>query len=155
LPLILLPEGFEYRTYSWAGDPMTNGAPTPDQHDGMGAIVTQGGGDALEVTIVRNHERARGVRSSRLRSDASSGKNGILRPGHDDAPVPRQAVGERQPSLGGTIYNCAGGRRPEAPGFPAKRRSHDSRRKEGAARPTPKCAQAENISRSRSSTWAA
>ena len=30
LPLILLPEGFEYRTYSWAGDPMTNGAPTPD-----------------------------------------------------------------------------------------------------------------------------
>ena len=37
---------------------MTGGAPTPDQHDGMGVIATKGRGDALEVTLVRNHERA-------------------------------------------------------------------------------------------------
>ena len=58
LPLILLPEGFQYRTFSWSGDPMPNGAPTPDQHDGMGVIATNGSGDDLEVTLVRNHERA-------------------------------------------------------------------------------------------------
>ena len=58
LPLILLPEGFYYRTYSWSGDAMPGGAPTPDQHDGMGVIATKGSGDDLEVTLVRNHERA-------------------------------------------------------------------------------------------------
>ena len=93
---------------------MTNGAPTPDQHDGMGAILTQGRGEALEVTIVRNHERARGspIVSPAL-YDASVGQE--RHPagrGHDDAPVPRQAVGERRASLGGTIYNCAGGATP-------------------------------------------
>ena len=42
LPLILLPEGFQYRTYSWDGDPMTNGASTPGLHDGMGVVSTRG-----------------------------------------------------------------------------------------------------------------
>jgi len=64
LPLILLPEGFQYRTYSWAGDPMTNGEPTPDLHDGMGVIATRGRGEELEVTLVRNHERAQRLNNS-------------------------------------------------------------------------------------------
>ena len=114
LPLIRLPEGFEYRTYSWAGDPMTNGAPTPDLHDGMGTILTQGRGEALEVTIVRNHERARGspIVSPAL-YDASSGKNGILPAG---GTTTLQFRGRQwasvEPSLSGTIYNCAGGATP-------------------------------------------
>ena len=57
LPLIYLPEGFEYRSYSWSGDPMSDGAPAPDAHDGMGVVAAKGSGDDLEVTLVRNHER--------------------------------------------------------------------------------------------------
>src|SRR5262245_45575878 len=60
LPLILLPEGFQYRSYSWDGDPMTNGAAAPGLHDGMGVVATKGRGDDLEVTLIRNHERAKG-----------------------------------------------------------------------------------------------
>ena len=30
LPLILLPEGFEYRSFSWSGDTMPNGQPAPE-----------------------------------------------------------------------------------------------------------------------------
>src|SRR5262245_33196972 len=80
LPLILLPEGFQYRSFSWTGDAMTNGEPTPDQHDGMGVVATQGQGDALEVTLVRNHERARGeVILAPSRYDTSSrGEEGLL-----------------------------------------------------------------------------
>ena len=112
LPLILLPEGFEYRTFSWAGDPMTDGAPTPDQHDGMGAIARRAA--ATPRGDDRAQSRARRWQSDRLASryDTSSGKTASCRAGHDDAPVPRQAVGSVEPSLGGTIYNCAGGATP-------------------------------------------
>ena len=112
LPLIRLPEGFEYRTYSWAGDPMTNGEPTPDAHDGMGVIAAQGRGEARQITLVRNHERAIA--------------NPILAPARYDRATPAGQGfapaggtttltfrGRRwqgvEPSLGGTIYNCAGG----------------------------------------------
>jgi secreted PhoX family phosphatase len=112
LPLIQLPNGFEYRTYSWAGDPMTNGEPTPELHDGMGVIAARGSGAEREITLVRNHERALA--------------NPILAPARYDTATPagqgfapaggtttlrfrgRRWVGV-EPSLGGTIYNCAGG----------------------------------------------
>ncbi len=114
LPLILLPEGFQYRTYSWAGDPMTNGAPTPDQHDGMGVVATRGRGETLQATIVRNHERAKGRPiAAPAHYDASSGKDGILPAG---GTTTLQFRGRQwasvEPSLGGTIYNCAGGATP-------------------------------------------
>ena len=114
LPLILLPEGFQYRTYSWSGDSMTNGVPTPDQHDGMGVIATHGRGDTLQATIVRNHERASGspIAAPSL-YDASSGKVGTLPAG---GTTTLQFRGRQwasvEPSLGGTIYNCAGGATP-------------------------------------------
>ncbi|MDM0108710.1 DUF839 domain-containing protein [Variovorax sp. J22R24] len=69
LPLLALPEGFEYRSYGWSGDAMTDGRPTPDSHDGMGVLrVTRGDSDSSGLReldrpdvsvslVVRNHER--------------------------------------------------------------------------------------------------
>ena len=115
LPLIYLPEGFEYRTYSWAGDPMSDGTPAPDAHDGMGVVAASGRGDSLEVTLVRNHER--GFASPILapsRYDTVTPAGQAFAPGGGTTTLSfhgRRWVGVR-PSLGGTIYNCAGGATP-------------------------------------------
>src|SRR5262245_37493556 len=115
LPLILLPEGFQYRSYSWSGDAMTNGEPAPDLHDGMGVVATQGQGEALEVTLVRNHERARGnpiLAPSRYDTSGRT-RDGIVPAGGTTTLRfrGREFTGV-EPSLGGTIYNCAGGTTP-------------------------------------------
>jgi len=115
LPLILLPEGFRYRTFSWSGDAMTNGEPTPDLHDGMGVIAAHGRGDDLEVTLVRNHERAISHPIlAKARYDRSSPTGQGFAPAGGTTTLRfrgRQWVGS-EPSLGGTIYNCAGGATP-------------------------------------------
>src|SRR5262245_24935177 len=61
LPLLLLPKGFEYISYGWTGDRMSDGAPTPSAHDGMAAFkVSKGHGHRWHhrdrVHLVRNHE---------------------------------------------------------------------------------------------------
>ncbi len=115
LPLILLPEGFQYRTYSWTGDPMTDGAPAPSHHDGMGVIATRGRGEELEVTLVRNHERARGsIIRAPARYDTTAPETTEFLPAGGTTTLRfrgRQWVSV-EPSLGGTIYNCAGGATP-------------------------------------------
>jgi secreted PhoX family phosphatase len=114
LPLILLPEGFEYRSFSWTGDAMGNGDPTPDSHDGMGVVASRGRGDALEVTLVRNHERAFGnaIRAP-ARYDTVAAAGGLLPAGGTTTLRfrGRRWIGA-EPSLGGTIFNCAGGATP-------------------------------------------
>ena len=112
LVLLMLPEGFEYRSYSWSGDPMTTGEPTPDAHDGMGVIAATRLGSEIEVTLVRNHERelASPIRAPGCYDTA-------VPTGQRDAPgggtTTLRFRGRRwlgvEPSLGGTIYNCAGG----------------------------------------------
>jgi uncharacterized protein len=114
LPLILLPEGFEYRSFSWTGDAMANGDPAPDAHDGMGVVASHGAGDALEVTLVRNHERALGKPIRAPASyDAVPTAGGLLPAG---GTTTLRFRGRRwlgaEPSLGGTIFNCAGGATP-------------------------------------------
>ena len=112
LPLLMLPEGFEYRSYSWSGDPMTNGEPTPDAHDGMGVIAAARLGSEIDVTLVRNHERAL---ASPIRAPGCY--DTAVPTGQGDAPgggtTTLRFRGRRwlsaEPSLGGTIYNCAGG----------------------------------------------
>jgi uncharacterized protein len=52
--LLALPEGFSYSSSGWTGDPLRDGRPTPGNHDGMAAVMTQRGGP--RVTLVRNHE---------------------------------------------------------------------------------------------------
>ncbi len=112
LPLILLPKGFEYRSYSWSGDALSNGQLVPDAHDGMGVIHAAGRGPRLELTLVRNHERAF---SSPIAAPACYDTKAPL--GQAFAPgggtTTLRFRGRRwisaAASLGGTIYNCAGG----------------------------------------------
>ena len=112
LPLLMLPEGFEYRSYSWTGDPMTNGQPTPALHDGMGVIFAERRDAENELVLVRNHE-----------CDLT---RPIIAPGRYDTAIPDGESmppgggttnltfrGRRwisvEPSLGGTLVNCSGG----------------------------------------------
>jgi uncharacterized protein len=59
LPLLQLPPGFEYRSFGWSGDPMSDGRPTPSNHDGMAVVDTHRyrQGHGLGLVLVRNHER--------------------------------------------------------------------------------------------------
>jgi secreted PhoX family phosphatase len=112
LPLIVLPEGFEYRSYSWTGDPMSDGSPTPDAHDGMGVIATRRVDGELEVTLVRNHERAIAAPiQAPARYDTKARGDRDFAPAGGTTTLKfrgRRWISAR-PSLGGTIYNCAGG----------------------------------------------
>jgi secreted PhoX family phosphatase len=115
LRLLRLPEGFSYRTFSWAGDRMAGGQHVPPNHDGMGVVhAERRGGDTI-VTLIRNHESAH--------------SEPILAPARYDTAIPpgqrfapgggtttlrfsgREWLGA-EASLGGTFYNCAGGTTP-------------------------------------------
>ena len=103
LPLLRLPEGFRYRTFSWAGTPLHDGNTVPAAADGMG-VVRQ---DGSRVTLVRNHEL-----------QGSSGPMGDPANAYDNTPggtttlvfdTAREMLVDSWVSLGGTLYNCAGG----------------------------------------------
>jgi secreted PhoX family phosphatase len=106
LPLIALPEGFKYVTFGWTGDPLTNGAPTPGVHDGMAAFAA---GRGL-VRLVRNHERGTGTPFAPISGVydplAAGGTTTLLFDAHKGELV------SAEPSLSGTIRNCAGGPTP-------------------------------------------
>jgi secreted PhoX family phosphatase len=102
LPLLMLPEGFEYLSLGWTGEPMSDGTLTPGAHDGMAAFQGRKG----VIRLVRNHEldgpgtpfttvaydgRARGGTTT-LEFDTREGR----------------LIGS-WPSLSGTVRNCAGG----------------------------------------------
>ena len=112
LPLLMLPAGFEYRSYSWTGDPMTNGRPTPEYHDGMGVIAVERRGEETDLVLVRNHER--GFASpivAPARYDSALGGNHFHPPGGGTTTLVfrnREWVSV-EPSLCGTLINCAGG----------------------------------------------
>ncbi len=104
LELLLLPRGFEYISYSWTGDRMSDGTPTPSAHDGMAAFRR---GD--EVTLVRNHEQ--GSFSGKFTDpaydpDANGGTSTLV-----FDPDAGEFTGS-EASLSGTIRNCAGGPTP-------------------------------------------
>ena len=103
LPLLRLPEGFRYRTLSWAGSVLHDGRPVPGAADGMGVVAQ----DGSRVTLVRNHEL-----------HGNSGPMGDPALAYDDLPggtttlvfdTAREALVDSWVSLGGTLYNCAGG----------------------------------------------
>ena len=106
LPLIALPEGFRYLSFGWTGDPLANGAPTPGAHDGMAAFAA---GKGL-VRIVRNHERGAGTpfapASATYDSIAGGGTTTLVFDTHNGTLV------SAEPSISGTIRNCAGGPTP-------------------------------------------
>ncbi len=108
LELLLLPKGFEYISYGWTNDPMSDGKPTPGSHDGMAAFRTEDG-----VRLVRNHER--GLSSSGSIAPASSTYDPAAGGGTTNLRFDPDAGEwlESYASLGGTIRNCAGGPTPE------------------------------------------
>jgi uncharacterized protein len=140
LPLLRLPPGFSYKSYGWTGDPMTTGGNTPSNHDGMAVVRSRRVGRALELTLVRNHERGAG--SLIAAAGIYSGGTITIPPGVATAQFPvgtsypngsagftagfTGTVGggttnlvfrggdwvESHPSLGGTAVNCAGGPTP-------------------------------------------
>ncbi|HEX7277508.1 MAG TPA: alkaline phosphatase PhoX [Acidimicrobiales bacterium] len=105
LELLLLPRGFEYMSFGWRNDPMSDGIATPSSHDGMAAFRR---GDL--VHLVRNHERDGGVPFAgpdRVYDGAAAGGTTNLVFDPD-----RAVVVESYASLSGTIRNCAGGPTP-------------------------------------------
>ena len=56
LELLKLPRGFEYVSFGWRNDVMSDGTPTPGSHDGMAAFR-----DGDLVRLVRNHEQGNGT----------------------------------------------------------------------------------------------
>lgn len=116
LALLQLPEGFEYCSYGWAGDPMDDGTPSPGRHDGMAVVQAQGEGRDRELVLVRNHEiglASRLIRASAL-YDGDHGRLDGRCAGGGTVNLRfrgRQWVG-MTPSLGGTLVNCSGGATP-------------------------------------------
>lgn len=106
LPLIELPEGFKYVSFGWTGDLLANSMPTPGAHDGMGALDA---GTGL-ARLVRNHERGLGTPFSPPEAVydplAGGGTTTLLFDTHKGQLV------SAEPSLSGTIRNCAGGLTP-------------------------------------------
>jgi uncharacterized protein len=117
LPLLQLPRGFIYKSIGWTGDMMSNGQPVPPRHDGMAAIAARGRGYfANELVLIRNHENGIGP----LIGDSVYDKNtvavgsesGTLGGGTTSIRLRGLRMESIEPSLGGTLVNCAGGATP-------------------------------------------
>jgi uncharacterized protein len=117
LPLLKLPEGFSYKSYGWTGDMMSDGQPTPGAHDGMGVVRTRRVGRAVEMVLVRNHERGN---SSAPIITPTTGYDTVANVPTSGSPT-RPGGGTTNlifrggdwvsavASLSGTLTNCAGG----------------------------------------------
>ncbi|GGS31063.1 PhoX family protein [Actinokineospora fastidiosa] len=105
LALLSLPRGFEYLTFGWTGDAMSDGVATPGAHDGMAAFRRGDG----KVAIVRNHEVGayRGAFTETAYNPTAGGGTTTLVFDPDKGEFT-----ESWASLGGTIRNCAGGPTP-------------------------------------------
>jgi secreted PhoX family phosphatase len=103
LPILRLPEGFRYKSLSWAGTSLHDGHTVPGAADGMGVVRQEG----TRVTMVRNHEL-----------HGSTEPIGDFRNAYDEAPggtttlvfdTEKEELVDSWVSLGGTLNNCAGG----------------------------------------------
>ncbi|UCE86782.1 MAG: DUF839 domain-containing protein [Deltaproteobacteria bacterium] len=114
LPLLRLPREFQYVSMSWTGDPMTHEGRVPGSHDGGAALP----GPAGRVHYVRNHEQsfrpdvpslAAPFAPRNTSYDAGNAPGGTTTVVFD----PKQGRHVRtEPSLSGTVRNCAGGPTP-------------------------------------------
>jgi len=111
LPLLKLPRGFQYTSFSWTGDMMSDGQPTPSSHDGMAVVASEG----RSLTLIRNHEKGAGslitgggiydnVFNEGLGGSPAGGTTRLK----FDGRTWKTAAG----SLGGTLTNCCGGGTP-------------------------------------------
>jgi secreted PhoX family phosphatase len=103
LPLLLLPEGFRYRSFSWAGTPLHDGHAVPRLADGMGVVRN----DGSRVTLVRNHElrgSSGAIGDPEYAYDVTGGGTTTL-----VFDTREERLLDSWVSLGGTLMNCAGG----------------------------------------------
>ena len=105
LELLKLPRGFEYVSFGWRNDRMSDGTPTPSNHDGMAAFR-----DGDLVRLVRNHERGNGTPFA----PAGAVYDPLAGGGTTTLVFDPEAgtLVEDYASLSGTIRNCAGGPTP-------------------------------------------
>jgi hypothetical protein len=107
LELLKLPQGFEYLSFGWTNDPMSDGRKTPSSHDGMAAFR-----DGDIVRLVRNHERGAGTPFAPAGATYDAAAGGGTTTLMFDPDSGRLI--EDHASLSGTIRNCAGGPTPRA-----------------------------------------
>lgn len=113
LPLLKLPRGFTYRSFSWRGDLMSDGTRVAGAHDGMG-VVSVGGPGNRDVFLIRNHELGAGalISASAQYDTAQQTVEGTTGRPAGGCSVLRVRNGElidHRATLGGTTVNCAGG----------------------------------------------
>jgi uncharacterized protein len=112
LPILSLPEGFEYSVVSSTGDVMTDGSLVPADHDGMAAFD----GPRGTTILVRNHELApTGGDASKPQVVAPPELmyDPVCRGGTTTLVFDQQGrLLEDFASLAGTFNNCAGGLTP-------------------------------------------
>jgi len=101
---IALPEGFKYRTFSAAGETMSDGHLVPLGHDGMGVFNMNG-----RFRLVRNHEDRNAAGAGSVAVDAKAydragGGTTTLVVNPFTRELERDFI-----SLSGTTVNCAGG----------------------------------------------
>src|SRR5918995_2168597 len=104
---LALPKGFKYKLISRAGDPMSDGSPTPGIFDGMAAYDGPHG----TTVLIRNHENR--SRAGEVTVVVPAGKrydpNVNVRGGNTKLVVGRDREVVRDFAvLGGTHTNCAG-----------------------------------------------
>lgn len=108
---LALPDGFQYNVIGKAGEPMTNGQPTPILHDGMAVFMS----DTLPDSwiLIRNHENTNFAGTSGAVSGTppydvlAAGGTTTLIIDKESHLVTNDFV-----SLSGTVRNCAGGTTP-------------------------------------------
>jgi hypothetical protein len=106
LPLLQLPDGFRYLSYSWTGDRLSDGTPCPNLHDGMAVVDQQGASGRL--ILVRNHETGAGTPYVKKKAITFAGDGG----GGTTNLIFNAKTGSWEKAwstLAGTIRNCAGG----------------------------------------------
>jgi len=115
LPLLKLPRGFSYSTFSWQGDRMSDGNRVRESHDGMG-VVGLGGPGNRDVFLIRNHEARRSstiLQCPGQYDTATQNFDGLgsgqLGGGCDVLRVRNGKLLDHRATIGGTIVNCAGG----------------------------------------------
>src|SRR5262245_42829759 len=106
LPLLQLPDGFRYLSYSWTGDPLEDGTPCPSLHDGMAVVDAQG--NSGHLILVRNHEPSAGEPYIHrppitYANDGGGGTTNLI------FNTRREQWEKAWATLAGTIRNCAGG----------------------------------------------
>ncbi len=118
LPLIELPAGFSYKSYGWRGDIMSDGLPTPGNHDGMGVVVSRRVGRSNEIILVRNHEQSTSTNAANIiggsRSNVAKYDTGLTGSdyqigGNTNLVFRDGNWAESYATFGGIYRPCAGG----------------------------------------------